>query len=447
MNRRFGLIASSGTAAALIWAGAASAQTTPSNQSQAGTQPTYSGVQTPGAAQAAARAAATRQNVEAASAATVGELVVTAESHQQTLQKIPIAVSDFTDARRNLVGIEDEADIVNFTPSMSLNGQFLSLRGVGRYTDELGTDPGIAVFVDGIYTNSPDYLNQPDFLADHIEVLRGPQGTENGRNAIGGAVNIVEKRPTPDFREEARVGYNNYNYLYADAAVSGPIANNLEFRFAYAYGYQPPWDGYVKNLASGIYPGSGTTRLSEFQLQWTPTNDFRLWFKVQNFSENTAATYGVTPDEYPGFVSYSTPVSLAPDVAALLPPTSNPEIRNPWVVDDNTVGYVKLHNDWTYTLHATWSQPWGTIKYIGGYSQYTYLYLSDFDQTPLTEASALAAPPATGLPLIAPSVNQIITDAEIWHSYSNELRVSSNDNQRLKWVAGVFQYWQKEALP
>jgi len=64
---------------------------------------------------------------------------------------------------------------------MSLNGQFLSLRGVGRYTDELGTDPGVAIYVDGIYTNSPDYLNQPDFFADRIEILRGPQGTLSGR--------------------------------------------------------------------------------------------------------------------------------------------------------------------------------------------------------------------------------------------------------------------------
>ncbi|MGH7009928.1 MAG: hypothetical protein ACREEX_03750, partial [Caulobacteraceae bacterium] len=98
-----------------------------------------------------------QQNTQAASATTVGELVVTATSRATALQHLPVAVSVYTDERRNLVGIETESDIVNFTPSMSLNGEFLSIRGVGRYTDELGTDPGVAVFVDGIYTPSPDY--------------------------------------------------------------------------------------------------------------------------------------------------------------------------------------------------------------------------------------------------------------------------------------------------
>ena len=77
--------------------------------------------------------------------------------------------------RRNLVGITTASDIVNFTPSMSLNGENLSLRGVNRViTPSFGPPPGIAVFVDGIYTDSPDYLNQPDFFSDRIEIDRDP---------------------------------------------------------------------------------------------------------------------------------------------------------------------------------------------------------------------------------------------------------------------------------
>jgi iron complex outermembrane receptor protein len=386
-----------------------------------------------GAQQATKRAEETKQNTEAASASTVGELVVTAEAHQQTLQHIPIAVSDYTDDRRNLVGIENETDIVNFTPSLSLNGEFLSIRGVGRYTDELGTDPGVAVFVDGIYTNSPDYLNQPDFFADRIEILRGPQGTENGRNAIGGAVNVVEKRPTPDWHEEARVGVNNYDYNYDDVAISGPITKTLEFRAAYAYGYQPPWNGYVKNLdAPDQYPGAGQSRLGEIQLQWQPTSNFEAWFKIQSFSSNNIATYGVTPDEYPGAISYATPVSLAPTPAATLPPGSNPEIHNPYVIDDNDPGNVKLSNDWTFTLHLTYDLPWATIKYIGGYSAYKYTAQGDLDGTALSTN---------------PWDSQIYTDFQQHDFYQNEVEINSNDNHKLKWVAGVFQYWEKYNSP
>jgi len=438
MHRRDRLMVSSALAALVLGvnAGAASAQTAAQSPPQTA-GPTE---------QAIGRAQQTSQNVGAASVSTVSALIVTAESHAQTLQRIPIAVSDFTDERRNLVGIETESDIVNFTPSMSLNGQFLSLRGVGRYTDELGTDPGVAIFVDGIYTNSPDYLNQPDFFADRIEILRGPQGTENGRNAIGGAVNIVEKRPTPDFHAEGRLGYTNFEYLYGAAAVSGPITNTLGFRLAYYYAHQPPGDGYVKNLASSIYPGSGDSRLTELQLEWKPNNNLDLWFKVQNYSSDNAASYGVNPSEYPGFVSFNTPVSLVPDVGALLPPTSNPEIANRRVIDVNDVGKTNLTADWTFTTQATWRAPWGKIEYIGGYSQYAYHSNYDFDATPFTEQSALASG-NPGLVAIAPSVNQTVVGPQYHKWYQNEIKVSSNDDQRLKWTFGGFQYWEKYYAP
>src|ERR1700679_3213295 len=176
---------------ALLITGAVWAQTTPTG-SPPPAKPTQS-PDTPQTSDQVQRAQATSQNEQAPSASPIGEGGVTATRANASLQQIPVAVSAYTDERRNLVGIENESDIVNFTPSMSLNGQFLSLRGVGRYTNELGTDPGVAVFVDGIYTPSPDYLNQPDFFSDRIEILRGPQGTLGGENDIGGTVNVVEK--------------------------------------------------------------------------------------------------------------------------------------------------------------------------------------------------------------------------------------------------------------
>ena len=179
----------------------------------------------------------TSQDTQASSASSVAEIVVTASKRATTVQNVPIAISAYSDVRRNLLGIEDSKDITNYTPSMSLNGEFLSLRGVGRYTDALGTDPGVAVYVDGVYTNSPDYLNQPDFLADRIEVLAGPQSTY-GRNAIGGAINVISKRPTDDFYAEARSGLTNYLDTYTDLVVSGPITNQLKYRLSYSFSDQ-----------------------------------------------------------------------------------------------------------------------------------------------------------------------------------------------------------------
>jgi iron complex outermembrane receptor protein len=429
----------------LLSAGAAAAQSAASAQ-PAASQPTQS---TSATTDAAARASQTTQSTQATSAAAVGDVVVTATSRRLSLQHVPVAASAYTDQRRNLVGITTASDIVNFTPSMSLNGEFLSLRGVGRYTDELGTDPGVAVFVDGIYTPSPDYLNQPDFFSDRIEILRGPQGTLGGENDIGGTVNVVEKRPTDDFHEEGRVGFNNYDYWYTDLSVSGPITDNLKFRLADAYADQPTDNGFVKNLDSKIFPGSGSSNLFEGQLDWKPTSNFDAWFKVQNFGSDNAASYGVNPTQYPiSTVSYCPTINgaadscLGPDGASLFlaqtPPVGNPQLSShpkfPNVVDVNVPGYVKEKNDWTFSTQLTWSLPGMTLEYIGGYSQYDYDYLSDLDGTPSN---------AFAFPLIS-AVNTGY-QAEKW--YQNEIQLKSDTPGPLKWIVGAYQYWNHYDAP
>ena len=377
------------------------------------------------------RANATSQNEQASSAETISEVVVTATRQGQTVQTIPIAVSVYTDERRNLVGIETASDIVNFTPSMSLNGEFLSLRGVGRYTNDLGTDPGVAVYVDGIYTNSPSYLSQPDFFTDRIEILRGPQGTLSGRNAIGGSVNVVEKRPTVDFHTEERIGYNNFNFLYMDASVSGSLASNLQGRLAVSYSDQPTYNGFVKNLASSRYPGSGETRLFEGQLNWDPIDDLNVWVKVQNYGSDNAAIYPVNPTQYAGTVSYGAG-GLAPNPSSTLPPTSNPTIGNRYVVNDNTPGDTRLSDDWTFTTQVTWHLPQASLAYTGGYSQYHFNSVSDLDGTALNAT---------------PWDTQIAVGPQNHEWYQNELDLKSDSIGALQWIVGVFQYSERYTAP
>ena len=447
MLQRPRLMVSCAMSAFLISAGMATAQNETQVQSATAAA---SGSATPETADQAARANATSQSTQAAGATAVGEVVVTASSRPATLQTLPVAVSAYTDERRNLVGIETAGDIVNFTPSMSLNGEFLSLRGVGRYTNELGTDPGVAVFVDGVYTRSPDYLGQPDFFTDRIEVLRGPQGTLGGQNDIGGSVNVVSKRPTDDFREEARSGVNNYAYHFVDASISGPIADHVRFRLADSYANQPTDDGFVANLANPTYPGSGWTNILDAQLDWKPTSAFNAWFRVQKYDGDNAAAYGVDQDQYTPFPK-NTPFGVAncptrngldyqclvANPTDLLPPTSNPQINNRYVVNNDVVGYTKLKNDYTFTTQLNWNLPGATLAYIGGYSQYDYLYLSDADGTPSGPAGALPA----GF------LSQTNAGFQKEQFYQNEVQLKSDNASKLKWIVGAFQFWDHIAAP
>src|SRR5271170_51075 len=442
MLQRNPLMLSCALGALMLSAGAAVAQTPPpptNSQTAPATENTTD---------QAKRAKETKQNTDAASASAIETVTVTAEHRADSLQKLPIAASVYTDERRNLVGIETASDIINFTPSASLNGEFLAIRGVSRVnTSAFGSDSGVAVLVDGIYTPSPDYLGQPDFFSDRIEVLRGPQGTLGGQNDIGGSVNVVEKRPTSDFHEEFRYSINNYFNQTADASISGPITDNLRFRVADSLNWAPSWAGPEKNLDSNTYPGSGLGNLFEGQLDWTPISNLDVWVKIQNNANDYKAYYGVSPDQYPlyppnpylGYANCPTINGavlqcLVPFPQDLQSPTSNPQIHNPFAVNVNTTGYTKLRNDWTYTTQVNWQLNGATVEYIGGYSQYNYLSEYDADDTSSSSLQNAGGIFPTGFL----AQTQVADQAEQW--YQNEIDVKSDNDSAFKWLVGVFQY-------
>ncbi|MCR5878776.1 TonB-dependent receptor plug domain-containing protein [Phenylobacterium sp. J367] len=158
---------------------------------------------------------------EAGGAIELEELVITAEKREQSLQDVPVAVSAFTSERRDIAGITGIQDFVNFTPGMNYSGtDRVSLRGAGRNTFYIGNDPGVASYSDGFYSASSSELFKSPLFIERTEILRGPQGTLYGRNAIGGAINQISKRPSQDFGGEIRAGYGNYNRTKLEGVVS-----------------------------------------------------------------------------------------------------------------------------------------------------------------------------------------------------------------------------------
>src|ERR1700722_13857857 len=165
---------------------------------------------------------------------TVGELVVTAEKREQNLQTVPVAISAYTAAKRQLIGIDSIQDITNFTPGLEYNSSTdrISLRGVGRQTNVLSADASVANYSDGGYETFAVGAGASTLFLDRVEALRGPQCTLYGRNAIGGAINEISRHPTTSPYAEIRGTYANYNHYNIEAAVSGPITANIQARLA-----------------------------------------------------------------------------------------------------------------------------------------------------------------------------------------------------------------------
>ena len=392
-----------------------------------------------------ARSAPTKQDTSAASTKAISEtIVVTATRRAQTIQRTPEAITAFTDERRNLIGVQNGQDFVNLTPSASLQGEYLTLRGVGRFEDPgQGLDPGVGVNVDGVYTSSPAYLGQPDFLTDRVEIVRGPQQI-TGRESAGGDVNIYSRRPTDDYHADIRFGGTSFDEGYSNAAFSGPITSNLKFRVSEAYDVTggPGEDNIAQDkIVSNQQPGAGDSLILEAQLEWTPTDDLDIWVRYQNFQQHYNQFYGVgagvglaspyltgTPAGGPG-VNGLFGLGVNPQFG--LPGASNPSLADPFKVDLNTVGHSDIHDDHTATINATYDLGSASLKYIGGYSQYVAQNTADVDYNSRSFVTVDGRQVA---------VSDVESSPAQKHWFSNELSLSSESADRLRWVVGAFQY-------
>ena len=179
-----------------------------------------------------------------------GTIVTAAKVGARDVQTIPMAISAVSNAELGRLGTQTLGDAAALAPSVTFSqnagyGQ-LTIRGIGANVLYAGSDPSSAMYLDGVYLARPA-MEFVQFLdLDRIEVLRGPQGTLYGRNAVGGALNLISKPPTNDFQVSGRFTAGNFGELRADARISGPIKRDRVMgAVAFTRGVR---DGYVRDL-------------------------------------------------------------------------------------------------------------------------------------------------------------------------------------------------------
>jgi iron complex outermembrane receptor protein len=131
------------------------------------------------------------------------EITVTAKKREQSIYDVPVAVSAFSGAAIAKQGITDLTDVGKFVPNLNVTGFSAGhtssanpfIRGIGLQDHLITTDPGVGVYVDGVYLGRQVGQNWSLSNIERIEVLRGPQGTLYGRNSIGGTINIITRKP------------------------------------------------------------------------------------------------------------------------------------------------------------------------------------------------------------------------------------------------------------
>jgi len=181
------------------------------------------------------------------------EIVVTGTKTGETkLQSTPIAITAFTAAQLDQRKIDDVRGLVEFTPGLQIsdiNGYAqLYIRGVGSNTVYIGSDPSTTIHMDGVYLARPlAYFS--DFLdVERVEVLRGPQGTQYGRNSVGGTIDIISKKPSETLTGEIQASVGTYDEYSLKGYVSGPI-DGTPLRFSLA-GVRLSHDPYFDNIST-----------------------------------------------------------------------------------------------------------------------------------------------------------------------------------------------------
>jgi iron complex outermembrane receptor protein len=407
-----------------------------------------------------------------ANVATIQELVVTAEKREQSLQDVPVAISAFTSETRDLLGINTVQDMTNFTPGLQYSSQLdrISLRGVGRLTNVQAADPGVATYSDGVYTSSTVEAGKTPIFVDRVEILRGPQGTLYGRNSIGGAINVISKRPTEEFYAEVRGAYANYDHTTLEGAVSGPLTDGLRFRVGASWDKQRK--GYFDNVVPGMPSEGGVvdTKYVEFQLDMDFGEHLDGWFKVAFTQwDNGSGGPGARATWSPGGYNIQNEFGVTNIAAAyaysgrVTNVNTNGVLSNPATDDErkfaaDTPQTVKLDRTIVFATQWAWHGEGWDLRYIGGGTTYRYTLTSDLDVTAVQSYTIPVSPifisgpatPCVNFPGCRPlTVNPryISVYREDKHWFSHEVNLASTNDSPLQWLVGAYYYHEAYKQP
>jgi len=209
-----------------------------------------------------------------------GDIVITAQGRTQILQDVPIAVSAVSAQSLQNSGASDIRQLNQLAPSLLVsstgseaNGS-ARIRGIGTVGDNPGLESSVAVFVDGVYrSRSGVGLNELGEI-ERIEVLRGPQGTLFGRNASAGLIHVISKKPNMnEFEGFGSLTYGNFDYIRADAGITGPIGDTLGFRIDGVYARR---DGFYHDVNNDEDVNDRNRLFLRGQLLFEPNSDLSI---------------------------------------------------------------------------------------------------------------------------------------------------------------------------
>jgi len=342
------------------------------------------------------------------------EIVVTATKRAENVQDIPLAVTAVDAGLLEQRSISDIESLATSVPGLHFSqagsDTQITIRGIGSEQNSVTGDPGVAFHIDGVYQSRSSAGSALLYDLARIEVLRGPQGTLYGRNATGGSINVISKRPDMELSGKLEYQLGNYNQKQVSGVFNAPlIEDKLLSRISFQ---QETRDGFYKNVSEGQADLDDVDSQDlRAQLLFLPNDDMEALLSF-NYSTDTGASNAGGHNVGP----YSGLATLAPSYASV-----SPDPEGDWQAStdgkhatDNKRQGASLTLDWDLGDVA--------LKSITAWQDNLVDQVRDVD----------------------------FTDAEIMNElrlqdsrqFSQELQLSSIDDSPLQWLAGL--YWLEE---
>jgi iron complex outermembrane receptor protein len=234
----------------------------------------------------------------------IEEIVITGRKKVERVQDAPIAVTALTGPKLEAAQITNLSEVANLAPNLIFDGSApltasssassIYIRGIGSSEFAPSADPGVGIFVDGVFL-ARSIGGVLDLVApERIEVLRGPQGTIFGRNTIGGAINIITTPPETEFKASAKVAVGSDDFSSFSGSVNVPLAETVATRFALV---RKRRDGFVHNRAETFADTGGEDSLSgSGTIRWLASDSVSVTLRGDFTRERATNAGGVLVD-------------------------------------------------------------------------------------------------------------------------------------------------------
>jgi iron complex outermembrane recepter protein len=356
------------------------------------------------------------------------EIVVTAQKREQSLQDVPLSLSVIGGGMLSQRGIRNFEELSGALPNfkIGLGGRAdqLNIRGVGSGFNS-GFEQSVATFVDGLYRGRSRAVRASFLDVERIEIIRGPQSTFFGNNAIAGALSITTRKPDENFAANASALYGDDDEYAFEGAVSLPLTGTLRTRMV---GKVSGMGGYIRNQKTGDEGPAQDDKMGRVTLLWNPTPSFEATLRTDagRMDHDDAFDYEIV--NCPPDTAFGAPRGICAQYLAASGGAVDDDLDYTAALFPNFFDY--RYQESGLTLNATTGKH--SFTAVTGHFHHDVDILFNVQSVPLSS------------PLDSTAARQPSRNAESVEQFSQELRFGSTADGRIEYLLGL--YYQHSEL-